>query len=106
MQEVNYGKDIRDFIVSNFLFGDGALLEDETSFLSSGIVDSTGILELLAFVEEKYGIDIPDEERVPNNLDSVNRLSRFITKTLAERNGATNGQANGIAKGELGLNVS
>lgn len=73
--------DIKDFIVSNFLFGQApdALAEDQ-SFLESGIIDSTGLLELVSFVEQKYGISIADRELVPENLDSLRNISQFVAR--------------------------
>lgn len=73
--------EIRDFIFKNFLFDDSAsALDDSDSFLEKGIIDSTGMLELVAFLEEKHGIRIEDEELVPENLDSVARIVEFISK--------------------------
>jgi acyl carrier protein len=79
----NYHEEIRDFIITNLLFGDGAGLEDDTSFLESGVVDSTGVLELIMFLEQTYKIKIAPEEMVPENLDSVNRMAQFLTRKLA-----------------------
>lgn len=73
---------IRDFVVQNFMFGDGALLQDDTSFMGQGIIDSTGILELVLFLEETYNIKIEDDELVPENLDSIVSMSRFLEKKL------------------------
>lgn len=72
---------IRQFIFENFLFG-GAddSLRDDDSFLDKGVIDSTGVLELVAFVEGNFGIKIEDEELMPENLDSVNNLVNFINK--------------------------
>ncbi len=69
---------IHEFIVENFLFGDGEQLTNETSFLDSGIIDSTGILELITFLEETYNITIEDDELIPENLDSLNNVVKFI----------------------------
>lgn len=71
---------LKDFIVENFLFGDAAGLEDETSFLESGIIDSTGMLELITFLEEQFQIQIEDEELSPENLDSLNNLEAFLSR--------------------------
>ncbi len=71
---------IRQFIVENFIFGEDGNLKDETSFLESGIIDSTGILELVSFLEEKFGISIADEELVPENLDSIANVVAYLTK--------------------------
>ncbi len=77
--------DIRRFVTDNFLFGDaGELPGDEDSFLENGVVDSTGVLELVGFLEERFGIHVEDEELVPDNLDSIERLVRFVESKLAE----------------------
>ena len=69
---------IHGFIVENFLFGEGEQLTNETSFLDSGIIDSTGILELITFLEETYNVKIEDDELIPENLDSLNNVVKFI----------------------------
>lgn len=69
---------IRTYIVDNFLFGDARGLEDSTSFLDSGIIDSTGILELIGFLEESFALKVADDELVPENLDSIDCLVRFM----------------------------
>ncbi|MFA7536800.1 MAG: acyl carrier protein [Desulfuromonadales bacterium] len=69
---------VRAFIVENFLFGDGAGLEEETSFLQSGIIDSTGVLELVGFIEEEFDLVVRDEELIPDNLDSIGRVARYL----------------------------
>jgi acyl carrier protein len=75
---------IRNFIVENFIFEPGQGNFDNTqSFLETGIIDSTGILELVSFIEEHYGIKIEDEELIPANLDSISNVARFINKKLA-----------------------
>jgi acyl carrier protein len=71
--------ELRTFIVENFLYGQDNGLGDDVSFLQKGLMDSTGILELVSFIEEKYGISIDDEELIPDNFDSLNKLSAFIT---------------------------
>ena len=80
---MNYFEDVRSFIVENFLFGDGDSLEGDTSFLESGIIDSTGILELVMFLEETYGVKIEDEELEPENLDNLNNVKQFLEKKTA-----------------------
>lgn len=77
---------IRTFIVENFLFGNTNGLSDDTSFIEDGIIDSTGVLELIAFLEEEISIKIEDEELVPENLDSINRISIFIQEKLKMQN--------------------
>ena len=73
---------LRDFVVANFLFGDGELLKEDTSFMEKGIVDSTGMLELIMFLEETYNIKIEDDELVPENLDSLQNISRFVSRKV------------------------
>ena len=78
---------VRDFIIEQFLFNtDNGDLANDVSFLETGIVDSTGILEIIAFLEETYGISIEDEELVPENLDSVNNVVSFIERKLRTPN--------------------
>ena len=70
---------IRAYIAENILFSNnGYPHSDEASFLEEGIVDSMGIMELVMFVEEQFGITVEDEELVPDNFDSVSRLSAYI----------------------------
>ncbi|MDZ7833606.1 MAG: acyl carrier protein [Desulfobacterales bacterium] len=71
---------LRQFIIDNFLFGDDDGLADDTSFLEEGIIDSTGMLELITFLEETFSIQLDDEELVPENLDSINNLINFLSK--------------------------
>lgn len=80
----NVAAELRKFVVENYLFGQTNVeFKDEDSFLQKGIIDSTGVLELIAFLEEKYQIKIEDEEVVPANLDSVENVTRFIGRKLA-----------------------
>lgn len=75
--------EIRNFILDNFLYGqDDGNLGDDVSFLSTGIIDSTGMLEVVSFVEESYGISVEDDELVPENLDSINNLSIYVQKKM------------------------
>jgi len=77
---------IRKHIVDNFLYtGDGSSLKDDQSLLETGIVDSTGVLELVFFVEETFGIKVRDEELVPRNFDSIAKLAAYIRTKLAEK---------------------
>jgi len=71
---------IRQFIIENFLFEENPSLREETSFLESGTIDSTGILELVSFLEEKFGISVADDELVPENLDSIANVVAYLTK--------------------------
>ena len=77
--------EIHDYIARNFLFSDqGFEYDDGASFLEEGIIDSLGIIELVAFVEKKFGISVADHELLPDNFDSVTKLNAFITRKLAE----------------------
>ncbi len=72
---------IRKFILKSFMAGEPAeALKDEESFLERGIIDSTGVLELVAFLEETFKLKVADDELVPENLDSVDTLVRFIAE--------------------------
>ena len=73
--------EIKEFIIENFLFNNGHYnLKNNDSFLENGILDSTGVLELVGFVENQYNIEILDEELIPENLDSINNLLDYIHK--------------------------
>jgi acyl carrier protein len=72
---------VRQFIIENFLFDAGnEALGDDDSFLDLGIIDSTGILEVVNWIQEEFGIEVDDTELVPENLDSVNSLATFIQR--------------------------
>lgn len=74
-------KELRTFILETFLFGDDSDgFENADSFMEKGIIDSTGVLELVAHLEQTYGITVEDEEMVPANLDSVDNLAAFVQK--------------------------
>ena len=76
-------QEIRQFITDNFLFGEvDASLSNDDSLLDHGVIDSTGVLELVAFLEDKYEIQIPDSELVPTNLDSVNSMVQFVNRKV------------------------
>jgi acyl carrier protein len=70
---------IRKYILENLLFTeDESALHDDESFLDAGIIDSTGVMEIILFIEENFGFRVNDEEMLPANLDSVNNLATFI----------------------------
>lgn len=75
---MDYANQVRNFIVSNFLYGDASALQDDTSFLETGIIDSTGILELIMFIETTFGVKVQPEEILPENLDSLERIAQFL----------------------------
>jgi len=73
---------VRKFIVEYFLFGDDENLNDHTSFIEDGVVDSTGILELVAFLEETFRIYVEDEELTPENLDCISNVERYVLSKM------------------------
>lgn len=74
-------EEVREFIFENFLFGQNdQVLNNDDSLLDNGIIDSTGVLELITFLEERFQIAVDDTELVPENLDSVSRLTSFIQR--------------------------
>lgn len=77
---------VREFIVTNFLFGKPEDdFDADTSFLEGRIIDSTGILELVAFLESTYGFSVEDEELDPENLDSLNRIAAYVERKRGSR---------------------
>ena len=74
--------EVREFIIENFLFGDRERFDPALSFLETGVIDSTGMLELVGFLEGRYKIQIKDEEFVPENLDSMENIGRFLARKL------------------------
>ena len=74
---------IREFVVDTFLLGDDDGFDDDDSLIEGGIVDSTGVMELVSFLEETYGIAIEDRELVAANLDSITRLRAFVDGKVA-----------------------
>ena len=81
---MNIEQEIRRFIVDDILFGDGEKLQVDTSFQEHGLIDSLGLVELITFVEKKFGIDIKDDELIPENFDSLAKIARFVECKLNE----------------------
>ena len=71
---------IRAFVVDHFLMGQGDTLANDTSFLEQGVVDSTGVLELVAHLESTFGFKVADEELTPDNLDSIDAIAAFVQR--------------------------
>lgn len=90
---------IRDFVVDTFLLGDDDGFEDDDSLIEGGIVDSTGVMELVSFLEETYGITIEDRELVAANLDSITRLRAFVDGKVAASAVPAGAAATGDAAG-------
>jgi acyl carrier protein len=86
VQMTDYVETVRDFMVDYFLIDDSTSFTEATSFFESGIVDSTGILELVSFIEETFGIVLQDEEFIPENLDSLSQIARFLHRKLNSGN--------------------
>lgn len=79
-----YRDKLRTFILENYLFSENqSLLNDGDSFLEKGILDSTGILELIFFLEEEFGIQVAEGDMVPENLDSVDNLLSYLNAKAA-----------------------
>lgn len=71
--------EIARFVLDNFLFGDASRMPaDDDSLVETGVVDSTGVLELISFLEDHFGIVVADDETVPENLDSISSLTSFV----------------------------
>jgi acyl carrier protein len=80
------GAAIRRFIGENFLFREEIeSLPEDASFLEAGIIDSTGVLELVCFLESTFGIEIADDEMLPQNLDSIRAVSAYVQRKVAPR---------------------
>jgi acyl carrier protein len=79
---------LRQFIQDNLLFGQSYSLKSDDSFLEKGIIDSTGVLELVSFIEKEFAIRVMDEELIPENLDSFANLTRFIQNKQAAKKSA------------------
>lgn len=73
-------EELRHFITDSFLVDDSVSFTDADSFMRHGIIDSTGVLELTAFLEERFGFTPEDEEMLPSNLDSIDNLVRYIER--------------------------
>jgi len=75
---------VREFVLKNYLFtSEQTALNSQDSFMKNGIMDSTGILEMIMFLHDEFGVDVMDDEMVPENLDSVNNVVAFLGKKLA-----------------------
>jgi acyl carrier protein len=80
------GLAVRRFIGENFLFrDDGDAITHDQSLLDAGIIDSTGVLELVCFLETTFGIEVQDDEMLPENLDSIRAISNYVSRKLESR---------------------
>jgi acyl carrier protein len=76
----NIKNQVRSFVTSNFYVADPTTLNDEASLLDRGVIDSTGVLEVIFFIEETFGIKVEDSEMLPDNLDSIERIANFVAR--------------------------
>ena len=74
---------IRQFVLSNFYVADASTLGDDLSLLDRGIIDSTGVLEVIGFLETEFAIQVLDEEMLPENLDSISRIADYVVRKQA-----------------------
>lgn len=85
VDETKLEVEIREFLSENFMLDDAAAgIGEDDSLTAAGVLDSMGVLELITFIEEKYGLHVPDEDTLPENLDSVARVRRYVARRLAE----------------------
>lgn len=76
---------VKEFIIENFLFGEEEQLQLDTDFFDKGIIDSTGVIELVDFLEESFNISVDDEELIPENLSSLQKIDVFLSKKLSQK---------------------
>ena len=82
MSQINV---VKEFIIENFLFGEVEKLMPDTDFFDEGIIDSTGVIELVSFMEETFKISVDDEELIPQNLSSLSNIDVFLGKKLGQK---------------------
>lgn len=82
MQTVNIERDIRGFIVQQFLSGNASKLSVDGSLLGD-VIDSMGVLDLVAYLQDHFGIIVEDDEVIPSNLDNVNNLVTYVERKLS-----------------------
>lgn len=80
---MNIKNEIRSFLTSNFYIANPTSLADDASLLDQGIIDSTGVLEVIYFIEETFGIKVEDSEMLPDNLDSIERIANFVIRKMS-----------------------
>ena len=74
---------VRAFLTANFYVPDASALKDDASLLDQGLIDSTGVLELVDFIEERYSFKVEDEEVIPGNLDSIKNVATYVVRKLS-----------------------
>ena len=78
MNEAEIKREVRTFVTTNFYVADPSALPDTDSLLDRGVIDSTGVLEVIGFIESTFGITVEDAEMLPENLDSIQRITDFV----------------------------
>ncbi len=86
--EQEIGQQVMGFMRENFLFDDTRSLGEEESLIGSGVIDSTGILELISFLEKQFHVSFDDQELVAENFDSVKRIKSFLSRKMATNGGS------------------
>jgi len=99
MERVAIANTLRGFIKENYLLGRDFTFADDDSFLEHSIIDSIGILQLVTFLQDTYGITVRDEELLPENLDSVNAVTAYLCRKL---DGASSHDASAASQGAPG----
>jgi hypothetical protein len=79
---MDYLTELKEFVINNFMFGQGDSLENDTDFFEKGIIDSTGTLELVSFIEETYNVSVLDNELIKENFSSLIKVNKYIKKKL------------------------
>lgn len=74
---------VRKFLLDNFVMGGGVEIREDTSFMEAHILDSTGFIELITFVEETFGLKVGDEEMLPENFDSLRNIAGYVERKRA-----------------------
>lgn len=85
----NLEQSIRQFVIGNYLYGQPLEFSDADSLVERGIIDSTGVLELVTHLESEYNIAVEDDELVPENLDSIERVANYVRRKTAHVKGAS-----------------
>ena len=81
MQTIDIERDVRSFVIQHFLSGNASMLRADGSLLGD-VIDSTGVLDLVAYLQDHFGITVEDDEVVPSNLDTINNLVAYVAKKL------------------------
>jgi acyl carrier protein len=83
MPALDIEREVHSFVISNFFFDQSIDLEPDDSLLDKGLIDSTGVIELVDFLEERYAIKVEDDEVIPANLDSVRNVAKYVVRKLS-----------------------